>query len=408
MKGPEVMFEVKRLLADGRSVSAIARTLGMDRKTVRKLATATAVPARQTPVRRPSKLDPFVTYLEERLAAGVTNATRLEREIRARGYEGKHAIVRAWVAARRPPRTSQAPVVRFETAPGRQAQVDWADCGPVLLDGTRGRLMAFVLVLGYSRMAFVEFGVGRDLGHLLRAHQHAFAALGGVPQELLYDNERTVTGGRTPDGRPRWQSAFYDFATTYGFSPAVCQPYRPQTKGKVERFIGYLRSSFLEGRQSETLAQLNADVQDWLATVANVRVHATTGARPIDRWPEEALQPLDGRTYDTSLWTERRVSRDGLVSYLGNRYSVPWTLSGRAIRVQETPVGKVVIWHGQRAVAEHDLRTEKGRVIVVSGHLTFRPPPAPSDGRLRRLDAPTVPARSLQDYEAFAQSEADR
>jgi hypothetical protein len=268
--------------------------------------------------------------------------------------------------------------------------------------------MAFVLVLGYSRMAFVEFSVGRDLGRLLRAHQHAFDALGGVPEEILYDNERTITGGRDAAGRPRWQSNFYDFATTYGFRPGLCRPYRPQTKGKVERFIGYLRTSFLEGRQAETLGQLNAEVTDWLVTVANARVHATTGVPPRARWSEEHLLPVAGRTYDTSLWTERRVSRDGLVSYLGNRYSVPWTLSGRPVRVQETPAGKLVIWQNTRIVAEHDLRTEKGRVIVVPGHLTFRPSPTPSEGRLRRLDAPDVPTRSLDDYEAAARAEAGR
>jgi transposase len=402
------MFEVKRLLAEGQSVSAISRTLGMDRKTVRKLAGATMVPKRQDARRRPSKLDPHVDYLERRLADGVTNATRLEMELRERGYTGKHTILRAWVAQHRPPRAKTEPVVRFETEPGQQAQVDWADCGPVLLDGTRGRLMAFMFVLGYSRMAYVEFGVGRDLGHLLRAHQHAFDALGGVPEEILYDNERTITGGRGADGRPRWQSTFYDFATTYGFRPDLCRPYRPQTKGKVERFIGYLRTSFLEGRRAETLGQLNADVTDWLARVANVRIHATTGVPPMERWPEERLLPLAGQTYDTSVWSERRVSRDGLVSYLGNRYSVPWTLSGRAVRVQETPVGKLLIWQGSRTVVEHDLRTEKGRVIVVPGHLALRPPPEPSRGQLRLLDAPTVAARSLHEYEALAQAEASR
>jgi transposase len=148
----------------------------MDRKTVRKLAAATAAPVRRPGPRRPSKLDPFEDYLRERLAVGVTNSRVLLGEVAARGYTGKSAILRAWLTRHRPPRRGAEPIVRFETPPGEQAQVDWADCGPVLLDGCRGRLLAFICVLGYSRMAYVEFTVGRDLGRFLRAHQRAFAA----------------------------------------------------------------------------------------------------------------------------------------------------------------------------------------------------------------------------------------
>src|SRR5690348_14766173 len=128
MKGAGEMFEVKALVAQGASVSAVARELGMDRKTVRKLATATAAPVRRPGPRRPSKLDPFEDYLRERLAAGVGNSAVLFAEIAARGYAGKSAILRAWLTRHRPPRRGREPVVRFETPPGEQAQVDWADC----------------------------------------------------------------------------------------------------------------------------------------------------------------------------------------------------------------------------------------------------------------------------------------
>jgi transposase len=399
------MFEVKAMLARGASVSAVARELGMDRKTVRKLAAAEAVPARRPGPRRPSKLDPFEGYLRERLAAGVANSAVLLAEIAARGYAGKPSILRGWLTRNRPPRGGREPVVRFETTPGDQAQVDWADCGPVLLDGCRGRLLAFICVLGYSRMAYVEFTVGRDLGRFLRAHQRAFAALGGVPRTILYDNERTVTAGRDA-GRPVWHPRFADFAAAYGFVPQLSRPYRAQTKGKVERFIGYLRAGFLAGRQADSLAELNDAVAVWLREVANARVHATTAERPVDRWADERLLPVGERVFDTSVWSERRASRDGFVAYLANRYSVPWQLAGRVVRVQETPDGELRLWLGQHMVARHGPLLDKGRVAVLPGHLAFRPPPAPARGHLRLLPpAPTVPVHPLSAYQAVAEAE---
>jgi len=404
MKKVREMFEVKAWVNQGKSVSAIAREMGMDRKTVRKLASAMATPERQVGA-RPSKLDAFTSYLQERVAAGMTNSAVLLGEITARGYTGKSSILRGWLSEHRPGRRGSEPVVRFETAPGEQAQVDWADCGPVLLDGHRGRLLAFICVLSYSRMAYVEFTVGRDLGRFLRAHQHAFAALGGVPRTILYDNERTVTSGRE-GGQPSWTARFADFAAVYGFVPKLCQPYRAQTKGKVERFIGYLRSAFLGGRQSDSIGELNAAVQDWLAEVANIRSHATTGARPVDRWPMERLPSVGDQRFDTSVWSERRASRDGFVIYLTNRYSVPWRVSGRVLRVQETPSDELRFWLGERMVARHDLVTDRGRVMILPGHLALRPPPEASRGHLRLLPpGPTVVVRPLSVYQAVAEAE---
>jgi hypothetical protein len=188
--------------------------------------------------------------------------------------------------------------------------------------------------------------------------------------------------------------------------PRLCRPYRAQTKGKVERFIGYLRSGFLAGRQADSLADLNDAVAVWLAEIANVRVHATTGERPVDRWPAERLQAVTDRAFDTSVWSERRASRDGFVAYLANRYSVPWQLGGRAVRVQETPAGELRVWLGQRCVARHDLLSDRGRVVVLPGHLAFRSPAAPSRGHLRLLPpGPAVPVRPLSVYQAVAEAE---
>jgi transposase len=281
MKKVRDMFEVKAELSQGKSVSAVAREMGMDRKTVRKLALATATPERRVGTRS-SKLDAFTTYLEERIAAGMTNSGVLLTEITSRGYTGKSSILRQWLTAHRPPRRGSEPVVRFETAPGEQAQIDWADCGPVLLDGCRGRLMAFIWVLSYSRMAYVEFTVGRDLGRFLRAQQHAFAQLGGVPRTTMYDTERTVTGGGDA-GQPTLTARLAAFAAKYGFVPRLCRPCRAQTKGEVERPFFFHEHHLIKENTWTDLDAFTVALRHFSTDKLDQKVHGTTGERPIER-----------------------------------------------------------------------------------------------------------------------------
>jgi transposase len=180
------------------------------------------------------------------------------------------------------------PAVRFETAPGEQMQVDWA----VIRRGS-DRLSVFVATLGWSRAAHVEFVPDERLETLLACHEHAFLAFGGVPREVLCDNMRTVVLERDRYGRGlhRFHPGFLDFARHWGFRPRLCQPYRAQSKGKVERFIRYLRGSFWVPLASRMAAEgvmvdraaANLAAGRWLREVANARVHATTGEVPAAR-----------------------------------------------------------------------------------------------------------------------------
>ena len=294
MYDEEQVMELKVMGKQGRSLKAIARESGASRNTVRKYVRDGNGAVRQP---RASRLDPHLAWLDARLqeAPGISAAV-LQRELAARGVAIGGARLRQVVAARRP-KAPPAPLVRFETEPGVQAQIDFATF-------TVGTLVlkAFVAVLGYSRWLYVQFFADERIEQVRAGHEAFFAALGGVPQRLLYDNARTVVIARDAQGRGkhRFQPALWELAAHYGFVPKLCQPYRPQTKGKVERAIRYLRENFflptvstLEARgEAITPETLNASVATWLREVANARVHRDLKTRPCERLVDEQSQLL--------------------------------------------------------------------------------------------------------------------
>jgi transposase len=290
----EGFVEIQVLKRQGKSIRSISAELGVSRNTVRKYLRSAKKPQAKERAARPSKLDPFREYIQERVRQAHPDwipASVLYREISERGFTGKASIVRDYVATLKPAPAAD-PLVRFETAPGEQLQVDWGE-----FRQGRDPMAAFVATLGYSRYAYVEFVTDKALETLKRCHANAFEWFEGVPRRVLYDNMKTVILSRHTygPGLHRFQPAFLDFARHYGFLPQVCQPYRAKTKGKVERFIGYLRYSFyvpLMARLRATGLQLdtetaNAEVRRWLNEVANVRSHRTTHAVPQIRWLAE-------------------------------------------------------------------------------------------------------------------------
>lgn len=301
MVGGELALEIRVLARHGKGLREIAREVGVSRNTVRRyLRDPAAARYRSRPL-QPGKLTAFEGYVAARVAAAAPDrlpAVVVLRELRERGYAGGYTILKDHLARLRPALVPE-PVVRFETAPGEQMQVDWA----VIRRGA-DRLSVFVATLGWSRAAYVEFVADERLETLLAAHEHAFLAFGGVPREVLYDNMRTVVQERDRygRGRHRFHPGFLDFAGHCGFRPRLCRPYRAQTKGKVERFIRYLRGSFWVPLASRMAAEsvlvdqaaANLAAGRWLREVANARVHATTGEVPAERLERErpALQAV--------------------------------------------------------------------------------------------------------------------
>lgn len=203
------------------------------------------------------------------------------------GYEGGIAILKEFTLPYRMTRKSKSSI-RFETAPGLQAQVDWAELGCHRIDDKRVRLSLFVMVLAYSRMLYAELTADEKQETFLACHEHAFAYFGGTAEEILYDNAKTVALKHDRDGVV-FTPALLDFVYLKGFKPRVCKPARPQTKGKVERAIRYIRDSFLEGETFAGLEDMRSRLIAWMDSTANVRVHEATGRRPIDLLLEENL-----------------------------------------------------------------------------------------------------------------------
>ncbi len=365
----ERRFMIKELYRRGVSISEIARVTGHDRKTIRGVVQGPVIAAPQVRKARASKLDPFVPYLERRIAEGVLNCNKLWEEIRLQGYEGGKSLLKSFVQPYRAARRVEA-TVRFETEPGEQAQVDWGSFGFIEHHGRRRRLYAFVMTLGWSRTMYVEFTTSTDTTTWLRCHVHAWHYFGGVPRVVLHDNLKTAVLERGAEGSIHWNPRYLDLADYYGFSLRACQPYRAQTKGKVESGIRYLRGNFWPGLRFVDLPDLNRQCRDWLDLTANRRVHGTTGEVPFDRLAGEQLQPLAGKLdYDTSLIGFRRASKDCFVSYGGNYYSVPFAYVRQTLQVRETEDGLLVVQDAQgEEIARHRLADGSRQRVAISAH----------------------------------------
>lgn len=374
LRGLLMILELHR---QGLSVSAIAERTGRDRKTVRKyIRQGLQVPKYKARVPRSTVVTPFAEYLRERLAAWpqLTGA-RLLREVRERGYRGGKTALNAFVRTIRP---AAAPVfeVRFETAAGEQAQVDFAEFKVVFDDepGRTHRVWLFAMVLGHSRMLWAQYVLHQDLGTVLRCHMEAFERFGGVPREILYDRMKTaVLGEDTAEQAIVYNAKLLSLAAHYGFTPRACQPYRAQTKGKVERPYRYIRADFFLARRFAHMADLNAQLQHWLVTVANVRVHGTTGRVVAEHFAEERarLQPLPAGRFDAVLRVQRRLSHEGCVSVGGNFYSVPDGTRRRLLDV-ETTADQVRILEDGQLVAVHALLHGRRQRSVLPGHRQIR------------------------------------
>jgi len=366
----------------GVSVSAIARRAGLDRKTVRKyLERGLEPPAYGPRPPRETKLAPFERYLRERVAAfPELTASRLLREIRDLGFTGGYTTVKDFLRDVRPSEPA-AFELRFETPPGRQAQVDFAHFRTVFTDepGTERIIWLFSLVLGHSRMLWGSFVLHQDLPTLLRCHAAAFEALGGVPEQILYDRMRTVFRREDPEaGHIVFNRTLLEFANHYGYLPKACKPYRAKTKGKVERPFRYIREDFFLARSFCNLDDLNKQFREWLDQVANARTHATTKRVVAEHFADERpkLQRLPAGPFQAVLRLERRITREGMISVDGNLYSVPNTAHRRAVEVHST-ASEIRILEAGQVIAVHPVLDGRGQRRIIARHRTL-PPPANS------------------------------
>jgi transposase len=394
----------------GLSVTAIARRTGRDPKTVRKYIERGLEPPAYGPrqVGRPNKLAPYLDYLRERVSAFPDlSAVRLTREIRDCGYAGAYTAVKRFVAAIRPTDAPKPFEVRFETRAGHQAQVDFARFVTTFTDAPEPSriIWLFSLVLGHSRHIVARFVLHQDLQTLLRCHMAAFEAIGGVPIEILYDRMKTAVTGEGEGGHIVYNRALLALAKHYGFLPRACRPYRAKTKGKVERPFSYIRQDFFLARTFRNLDDLNEQLQHWLATVANVRLHGTTQRIVSEAFAAERteLQASPSTPFDALLKLERRVSHDGLVSIGGNYYSVP-DRTRRIVEVHQLP-DVIRILDAGRLVAVHPVLEGRRQSRVDPTHRQgpSARPAGDASGEIVLVGRPgdRVARRSLAIYQAI-------
>lgn len=364
----ETWAEIRRLRGlENLSVSEIARQLRMDRKTVRGALRSSGVPRRRCP-RRPSKLDSFKGYILARLEEFPRiTSVRLMRELESRGFAGGVSRLKEYVATVRVKEPEA--FFRLETLPGEQAQVDWANCGTIKVGNAVRKLSAFVMVLSYSRMMYAEFTLSQCLEDFLQAHLRAFRFFGGVPEKGLYDNLKAVCLTRL-GADIRFNPRFLEFSGHYLFAPVLCQPAHGNEKGKVERGIRYLRSSFLDGRTITDWSRANEELGKWLAEVANVRRHAVTRRRPLDRFNEEErpkLRPVPELALDLSIIRAVKATSQALVHFDANTYTVPFVFASKVLTLKAT-THEVAVFDQARPIAKHTRSYEQGRVIENPAH----------------------------------------
>lgn len=364
----EIQAEVLRLHhAEGWRIGTIAAQLGVHHSAVRRVLTRSGV---QAPVRRPMKVEPYLGLIRETLEKYPTlRATRLLEMVQQRGYTGQLSRLREVVAELRPRGNTEA-YLRLSTLPGEQCQVDWADFGAYEVGRAKRRLMAFVMVLSWSRAVFVGFFYDARMPSFLAGHVAAFAYFGGVARVALYDNLKSAVLERV-DRAIRFHPTLLQLASHYRYEPRPVAPARGNQKGRVERVIRYLRERFFAGRSFTSLADLNAQALEFCRGVALRREWPEDKRRTVaDAFDEERprLLPLPTEPFPCSEQVLARVGKTPYVRFDRNEYSVPHVHVGKEL-VVVADIETVRVTAGTVVVATHARCYSAGEVVEDAAHV---------------------------------------
>lgn len=368
MIDPQKEAEIRRLFfAEHWKVGTIVAELSIHRDVVLRAIGAERM-VRAKNAAEALALDPFKDFIAQTLEQHPRlRATRLMEMIKARGYQGGVHTLRRYVRTTRP-KPKREVFFRLETVPGEQGQVDWAHFGKVRIGNAMRTLSCFVLVLSHSRAMFARFFLDQSTENFLRGHVDAFAALGGVPRVLLYDNLKSVVLERIGE-HVRYHPRLLELAGHYHFAPRPCAPYRGNEKGKVERSIHYLRYSFFAGRPFRSVAVLNAELAHWIHSIAHARTLVGTDTCVAERLDLERqrLLPLPQQPYCPDTVLAVSATKTPYVRFDLNDYSVPHTHVGLSLTLRASE-DRVRILDGLFEVANHARCYERGRRIEDQGH----------------------------------------
>jgi transposase len=373
MKTAEDVAEMLRLAACGWGRKRIAKALGCSHHTVKTYLDAGGTKAFKTPVRAKA-LDGHEDWLRERFIRHRGNADVVRQELATE--KNIHATLRTVERAVKPYRqvlrAEALATVRFETLPGRQLQIDFGE-RLVEIAGEMVRAYMFVATLGYSRRLHVRAFRNEKQSNWLAGLESAFTSFGGVPEEVLIDNPRSlVTSHDAATRTVTFNATFLAFARHWKFRPRACAPYRARTKGKTESGVGYVKKNAIAGRSFASWEAFEAHLAAWERDVANTRAHGTTEEAPLVRFARDEahrLKPLGDRPAFGALRDlVRIVGNDCSIELDTNSYSVPWQLIGERVSVT-VAAGEVRIRHGRRLVAMHRLAGGRRQRVINRAHL---------------------------------------
>ncbi len=395
---------IHELATQGKSVQEIAISLGIARNTVRKYLRHPELCTMPHPrPNRHSKLDPFKEQIKQWIEQDhCYNCEAMLPRLLEMGYTGSLSVLKAFVHPLRPPAGGHAPVMRYETQPGEQVQFDWGEF-VYEQQGARRKVYGFSAVLCYSRMRFATFVKRCDCPTLIRCLMEAFEYFGGLPKAALTDRMKSVLLNME-DKTPRWNASFADFMASIGVAPRVCRAYTPQTKGKVERSVSFVKQSFWAGVTFSDLDDLNRQAHVWCERI-NSRVHRTTHERPCERREQEPLAPFPPAfAWERFATEERKVGWDGYLSYDGVLYGLPAEahVAGSVVQVRERH-GMLSVWSAGQLLVELAKRPLSQETVTHPDQFRMVAPAASLRQRTVPLGhqraAPVVLTRALSEYD---------
>ena len=359
---------IQSLHQRGVYIKDIAEELEVHPRTVKRALQRGGAPKPERESRS-SKLDLYKAKVDELLGEGVWNSMVILREIQALGYEGSRTILREYIQPKRALRPGRA-TVRFETEPGKQLQSDWGEV-VTEIGGKRCKVHFIVNELGYSRRFHFWCTDSEDAEHTYEGIIRSFEYFGGVPTEVLVDNQKSAVLHASHTGSPKFNERFVDLAGVYDFIPRACKPYRARTKGKDERMVGYVKQNFfVRYRSFESWDHLNQLAEQWLREEADLRVQGTVKEVVAERFERERpqLKSLPQVRYDTSYLEFRQAAWDGYIEVRGNRYSVPANLAGQRVAVRIGLDGLLRVYHTENLVTSHTLKSRQEGWSTVPEH----------------------------------------